>query len=153
MFVCCGILFNHESPLRDLEFVTRKITDGIAKIKLGLADNITLGNLDSKRDWGFAGDYVEGVWLMMQQEAPDDYVLATGQTKSIHDFLDAAFAAAEIDSYTDYIVQDPRFMRPAELDVLLGDPTKAKNKLGWEPKVDFEGLVTMMVHEDIKLLC
>lgn len=152
MFVCCGILFNHESPLRGLEFVTRKITDGIAKIKLGLADNITLGNLDSKRDWGFAGDYVEGMWLMLQQETAEDYVLATGETKSIHDFLDAAFTAAGIDSYSDYVVQDPRFMRPAELDVLLGDPTKAKEKLGWKPKVDFEELVRMMVEADIKLL-
>lgn len=152
MFVCCGILFNHESPLRGLEFVTRKITHGIAQIKLGLADEIVLGNLDAKRDWGFAGDYVEGMWLMMQQDEPEDYVLATGQTKSIHDFLHAAFTAADIKPYAPYVVQDPKFMRPAELHVLLGDPTKAKEKLGWEPKVNFNQLVQMMVEEDMKLL-
>lgn len=152
MFICCGILFNHESPLRGLEFVTRKITHGIAKIKLGLAENIVLGNLDAHRDWGFAGDYVEGMWLMMQQETPDDFVLATGKTKCIGDFLHAAFTAAEISPYAPYVVQDPKFMRPAELDILLGDPSKAKTVLGWEPKVDFHELVRIMVKEDLRLL-
>lgn len=152
MFICCGILFNHESPLRGLEFVTRKITDGVARIKLGLAEDITLGNLDAKRDWGFAGDYVDGMWRMMQHHTPDDYVLATGSTKSIGDFLHAAFTAVGIKPYAPYVKQDPKFIRPAELDVLVGDYTKAKTVLGWEPQVAFPDLVKIMVEEDLKLL-
>ena len=152
MFICCGILFTHESPLRGLEFVTRKITHAIAKIKLGLDNKVVLGNLDAKRDWGFAGDYVEAMWLMLQQDTAEDFVIATGETRSVYDFLNAAFLAAEIPEWQQYVVQDPAYMRPAELDVLLGDPTKAMTKLGWERKVDFDSLVQLMVEEDLKLL-
>jgi GDPmannose 4,6-dehydratase len=143
-----GILFNHESPRRGLEFVTRKITDGVARIKLGLADELCLGNLDSKRDWGFAGDYVEMMWLMLQQDAPGDYVVATGETHTVREFCEFAFARVGLD-YNEYVKVDPRFVRPAEVDLLLGDPSKAKRVLGWEPKVTFPGLVEMMVDADM----
>ncbi len=146
-----GILFNHESPRRGLEFVTRKITDGAARIKLGLADKLALGNLDAKRDWGFAGDYVRGMWLMLQQETPDDYVMATGETHSVEDFVRAAFSYVDLD-FKEFVVTDPRFVRPAEVDILLGDPSKANEKLGWEPTVTFEDLVTMMVDADLERL-
>ncbi len=146
-----GILFNHESPRRGLEFVTRKITDGAARIKLGLADKLALGNLDAKRDWGFAGDYVKAMWLMLQQEKPDDFVIATGKTHSVEDFVRLAFARLDLD-YKDYVVTDPRFVRPAEVDLLLGNPSLAAKKLGWQPTVTFEELVNMMVDSDIKKL-
>ena len=149
MFTCTGTLFNHESPRRGYEFVTRKITSAVARIKLGLQDEIVLGNLDAKRDWGFAGDYVEGMWLMLQQDEPDDYVLATGETHSIRDLLDAAFKEVGIDDWTPYVKQHQKYMRPAEVDLLLGDPTKAREKLGWKPGVTFEQLVSMMVQHDL----
>jgi len=152
MFSCSGILFNHESERRGLEFVTRKITDGVAKIKLGLADYITLGNLDAKRDWGYAPDYVEAMWLMMQQENPDDFVIATGEIHSIRDFLDLAFKEVGIIDWSKYVKQDPRFMRPAEVDVLRGDYSKAKKILNWSPKVGFNQLVKIMINNDIKRL-
>ena len=145
-----GILFNHESPIRGKEFVTRKITDGVAQIKCGKADKIVLGNLDAKRDWGFAGDYVEAMWLMLQQDDPDDYVVSTGVQHSIHDLLDIAFSAAEIQGWTDYVETAPAFKRPAELHSLCGNNSKAKNILGWQPKTSFKELVQMMVEEDIK---
>lgn len=151
MFACSGILFNHESERRGIEFVTRKISDGVAKIKLGLADHISLGNLDAERDWGYAPDYVEAMWLMLQQDTPDDYVIATGVKHSIRDFLDAAFKHIGIARWESYIKQDPRFMRPAEVDVLRGDYTKAKTQLNWEPKTTFTELVEKMVNNDIKL--
>jgi GDPmannose 4,6-dehydratase len=151
LFAASGILFNHESPRRGLEFVTRKITDGVARIKLGLADELRLGNLDSQRDWGFAGDYVQAMWLMMQQDEPDNFVISTGKTHSIRDFLDMAFAHVDLD-WGEYVKQDPRYLRPAEVDQLIGDSSKAKKILGWEPTVDFKGLVTMMVDADMKLL-
>ncbi len=144
-----GILFNHESPRRGLEFVTRKISDGVARIKLGLADKLALGNLDAKRDWGFAGDYVKAMWLMLQQDEPDNYVVATGRTHSVKDFVEIAFRHVDLD-YKDYVVTDPRFVRPAEVDLLLGDPSYAKKKLGWEPSVTFEELVKMMVDADLE---
>ncbi len=144
-----GILFNHESEKRGLEFVTRKITNSLARIKLGLQDSITLGNLDSARDWGFAGDYVEAMWLMLQQDVADDYVVATGETHTIREFLDAAFACAGYDDWSSFVTQDPRFERPAEVDLLMGDATKAREKLGWTPKVDFEGLVRRMYESDL----
>jgi len=150
MFTCSGILFNHESPIRGKEFVTRKITDGVARIKSGLQDTIELGNLDSRRDWGFAGDYVEAMWAMMQQEQPDDYVIATGKTWSIEELCNAAFSAAGINDWSSHVVQNPAFMRPAELYHLKGDPKKAKEKLGWEPKTRFEDLISMMVEADLK---
>lgn len=146
-----GILFNHESPRRGLEFVTRKITDGVARIKSGMQDTLALGNLDAKRDWGYAGDYVEAMWLMLQQEEPDNYVIATGETHSVQEFVEAAFGHVDLD-YKKYVTVDPRFVRPAEVDLLLGDPTHAKEKLGWERKVDFEGLVKMMVDADMERL-
>ena len=152
MFACSGILFNHESEKRGIEFVTRKISDGVAKIKLGLADYISLGNLDAKRDWGYAPDYVEAMWLMLQQETPDDYVIATGNTYSIREFLDIAFNHVGIKNWEPYIKQDPRFMRPAEVDVLRGDFTKAKENLDWIPKTSFVNLVKKMVDNDINLL-
>jgi len=151
LYTASGILFNHESPRRGLEFVTRKITDGVARIKLGLADELRLGNLDSQRDWGFAGDYVEAMWRMLQQDEGDNFVIATGATHSIRDFLDIAFAHADLD-WQDYVKKDPRYMRPAEVDQLIGDSSKAKKILGWEPKVDFRSLVTMMVDADLELL-
>jgi GDPmannose 4,6-dehydratase len=151
LFACSGILFNHESPRRGLEFVTRKVTDGVARIKLGLADELRLGNLDAQRDWGFAGDYVEAMWLMLQQDEPDDYVVATGETHTVEKLVDLAFARADLDREK-HVVIDPAFIRPAEVDLLIGDPTHAKQKLGWVPKVDFEGLVNMMVDADLARL-
>jgi GDPmannose 4,6-dehydratase len=151
MFCCSGILFNHESPRRGLEFVTRKVTDGVAKIKLGQADHLSLGNLDAKRDWGFAGDYVDAMWRMLQQSEPDDYVVATGDTQTVERLVEVAFTHAGLD-WHDYVRTDPRFIRPAEVDLLVGDPAKAKAKLGWEPTVNFEGLVHMMVDADLERL-
>jgi GDPmannose 4,6-dehydratase len=151
MHCTSGILFNHESPRRGLEFVTRKISHHVAKIKLGLTDELRLGNLDARRDWGFAGDYVQAMWLMLQQDTPDDYVVATGATHSIEEFLDVAFEHVNLD-WHDYVVQDPRFMRPAEVDLLVGDPSKAGRQLGWEPTVSFRQLVAMMVDADIAML-
>jgi GDPmannose 4,6-dehydratase len=150
LFACSGICFNHESPRRGKEFVTRKISDGVARIKLGLAKELHLGNLDAHRDWGYAGDYVRAMWLMLQQPAPDDYVIATGRTHSVRDFLRVAFAAAGLGSFEPYVTIDPRFVRPAEVDRLIGDPAKARSGLGWEPEVGFEQLVTMMVESDIE---
>ena len=152
MFACSGILFNHESERRGIEFVTRKISDGVARIKLGLADHITLGNLDAKRDWGYAPDYVEAMWMMLQQETPKDYVIATGETHSIRDFLTEAFNHVGITDWEPYIKQDPRFMRPAEVDVLRGDYTKAKKEMEWVPQTNFSELVKKMVNNDLKLL-
>jgi len=152
MFTCSGILFNHESERRGIEFVTRKISDGVARIKLGLADHISLGNLEAKRDWGYAPDYVEAMWLMMQQETPDDYVIATGETYSIREFLDIAFKHIGINSWDSYVKQDPQFMRPAEVDVLRGDSSKAKKDLAWIPRTNFLNLVKKMVDNDLKLL-
>jgi len=144
-----GICFNHEGERRGLEFVTRKITNGVARIKLGLQEKISLGNLDSQRDWGYAGDFVEAMWLILQQDEPDDYVIATGETHTIGEFLDLAFRCAGIDDWAPYVEQDPRFMRPAEVDLLLGDPTKAKTKLGWQPRVSFPELVQRMYANDL----
>lgn len=152
LFACSGILFNHESERRGIEFVTRKITDAVARIKLGLQDTISLGNIEAKRDWGYAPDYVEGMWLMLQQDEPDDYVLATEENHSIKDFLKIAFDEVGIDNWDEYIVIDPRFYRPAEVDVLIGDSSKAKDKLGWKCRTSFEELVRLMVRNDLKLL-
>ena len=152
MYACSGILFNHESERRGMEFVTRKISDGVARIEMGLQDKIMLGNLDSYRDWGYAPDYVEAMWLMLQQHDPEDYVIATNKTHSIREFLDYAFDSIDIDSWENYVGQDPRFMRPAEVDVLRGNPEKAKNELGWEPKTSFKELVEKMVDNDLKLV-
>lgn len=146
-----GILFNHESPRRGLEFVTRKISNAVAKIKLGMADELRLGNLDAKRDWGFAGDYVRAMWLMLQQDTPEDYVVATGHTHSVREFCEVAFGHVGLD-YEQHVVIDEAFYRPAEVDLLVGDPAKAADKLGWTPSVGFEDLVTMMVDADIDLL-
>jgi GDPmannose 4,6-dehydratase len=151
LFACSGILFNHESPRRGLEFVTRKVTHGAARIKLGLAGDLRLGNLDSRRDWGFAGDYVRAMWLMMQQEKPDDYVVGTGQTHSVRELCEVAFSQLDLD-WQDYVVVDPKFYRPAEVDLLVSDPSKAKRVLGWEPQVGFEALIQMMVDADLELL-
>ena len=145
-----GILFNHEGPRRGLEFVTRKVTNAVARIKLGLQEEVVLGNLDSKRDWGYAGDYVKGMWLMLQQDQPDDYVLATGETHSIEDLVQRAFAEVGIDNWADHVRQDPKFLRPAEVDLLIGDASKARTKLGWAPEVDFPALVKMMVAHDLQ---
>jgi GDPmannose 4,6-dehydratase len=144
-----GILFNHESPRRGLEFVTRKITNSLARIKLGRQNQISLGNIDSARDWGFAGDYVEAMWLMLQQEEPDDYVVATGETHTVRDFLDVAFRVAGYDEWKPYVRHDERFERPAEVDLLMGDASKAHSILGWKPKVSFEQLVSMMYEHDL----
>ena len=152
MFNVSGILFNHESERRGHEFVTRKITDGVAKIHLGLSDHIALGNLDSRRDWGYAPDYVEAMWLMLQQETPDDYVISTGRTRSIREFLDCAFSAIGIEDWEPYVKQDPRFFRPAEVDVLCGDSRKAAADLGWVARTPFSDWVTMMVENDVKKL-
>ncbi len=146
-----GILFNHEGPRRGPEFVTRKISQAVARIHLGLQDKVVLGDLDPKRDWGYAGDYVEAMWLMLQQDQPDDFVIATGQTHSIRDFLNLAFKAVDIDDWTPYVEQDKRFMRPAEVPMLLGDASKAKQVLGWEPKTQLPELARMMVESDIAL--
>ncbi|MET3698895.1 GDPmannose 4,6-dehydratase [Bacillus oleivorans] len=151
MYACSGILFNHESPRRGHEFVTRKITDAVAKIALGLQNELRLGNFDAKRDWGFAGDYVKAMWLMLQQDRPGDYVIATGETHTVKEFVEIAFGHVGLD-WKEYVVQDPKFMRPAEVDLLLGDPSKAKEKLGWQPEVSFEQLVQMMVENDLKRL-
>lgn len=152
MHASSGILFNHESPRRGPEFVTRKITLAVARIAAGRQDSLSLGNLDARRDWGFAGDYVEAMWRMLQQDQADDYVVSTGQTHSIREFLDLAFARVGIDDWGKYVVQDPRFFRPAEVELLIGDPTKAREKLGWTPSVDFPGLVHMMVDSDVAAL-
>ncbi len=149
MHASSGILFNHESPRRGPEFVTRKISQAVARIALGIDKTVSLGNLDAKRDWGFAGDYVEAMWLMLQQPEGDDYVVATGETHSIREFLDIAFKRVNIDDWEPYVKQDPRFFRPAEVDLLIGDPTKARQKLGWQPKVTFPELVQMMVDADV----
>ncbi len=148
LFACAGILFNHESPRRGLEFVTRKVSDGVARIKCGLARELSLGNLDARRDWGFAGDYVHAMWLMLQQELPDDYVVATGESHSVKELVELAFSYAELD-WHEHVVVDPLLRRPAEVDLLLGDATKAREKLGWSPKVRFPELVQMMVDADL----
>ena len=150
MFACSGILFNHESPRRGLEFVTRKITNAATRIKLGLQKELLLGNLDAKRDWGFAGDYVEAMWLMLQQERPEDFVIATGKTYSIREFLEKTFSYLELD-WQKYVKQDPRFMRPAEVDLLVGDYSKAKKNLNWNPKTSLDELVKIMVENDLKI--
>lgn len=149
MHASSGILFNHESPRRGPEFVTRKVSRAVARIALGMQNDITLGNLDAKRDWGFAGDYVDAMWRMLQQPEGDDYVVATGETHSIEELLQVAFRVAGIENWQDYVKQDPRFMRPAEVDLLIGDPKKAQEKLGWTPTVGFEQLVEMMVNSDL----
>ena len=151
IFACSGILFNHESPRRGLEFVTRKITHGVARIKLGLGPELRLGNLQAKRDWGFAGDYVRAMWLILQQDQPDDYVVGTGETHSVEEFAEIAFAKAGLD-WRKYVVVDPKLYRPAEVDLLQADPSKAKQRLGWKPTVSFEELVTRMVDEDLARL-
>jgi len=150
MFACSGILFNHEGPRRGLEFVTRKVTNAVARIKLGLQSDIVLGNIDSKRDWGYAGDYVKAMWLMLQQAEPSDYVIATGMMHSIEDLVQRAFAEVGIENWQSYIRQDQRFFRPAEVDLLIGNPTKAKTQLGWVPEVQFAELVSMMVANDLQ---
>jgi len=149
MFACSGILFNHESERRGLEFVTRKITNAVARIKLGLQDGLALGNLDPRRDWGYAGDYVEAMWLMLQQDEPDDYVVATGETHEVREFVQKAFQHAGIDDWERYVTTDPRFFRPAEVDLLVGDASKAEDKLGWKRKVGFDELVARMVDHDL----
>ncbi len=146
-----GILFNHEGPRRGIEFVTRKVSNAAARIKLGLQRELVLGNLDSKRDWGYAGDYVKAMWLMLQQDEPDDYVVATGKTHSIEDFVSKAFAEVGIDDWRQYVRQDPKFFRPSEVDLLIGDASKARERLGWRPEVDFDQLVKMMVAHDLEL--
>lgn len=151
LFAVSGILFNHESPRRGLEFVTRKVSDGVARVKLGLADSLALGNLDAQRDWGFAGDYVQAMWLMLQQDRADDYVIATGQTHSVRQLVEVAFQHVGLD-WQKYVRQDPRFLRPAEVDLLIGEASKARTALGWTPKVDFETLVRMMVDADLRRL-
>jgi GDPmannose 4,6-dehydratase len=151
LFVCSGILFNHESPRRGLEFVTRKITDAVARIRHGLSRELRLGNLDARRDWGYAGDYVEAMWLMLQQDAPDDYVVASGESHSVQEFCEVAFARAGL-AWRDHVVVDPQFVRPAEVDVLLGDAGKARARLGWKPRVAFRELVEMMVDADLARL-
>ena len=151
LFACSGILFNHESPRRGIEFVTRKVTDGVARIKLGLTDKLMLGNRDACSDWGFAGDYVRAMWLMLQQDAPDDYVVATGVAHSVQDLVEAAFAHVGLD-WQKHVGVDPRYLRPAEVDHLIGDPSKARTRLGWEPTVNFAGLVRMMVDADLARL-
>jgi GDPmannose 4,6-dehydratase len=149
LFSVSGILFNHESPRRGLEFVTRKITHGVARVKLGLAKELRMGNLDARRDWGFAGDYVVAMWHMLQQSEPQDFVVGTGETHSVEEFCQVAFEHVGLD-YKEYVVQDPRFFRPSEVDILVSDPRRAHEKLGWSPRVDFKGLVTMMVDSDLE---
>lgn len=148
LFACSGILFNHESPRRGLEFVTRKVTHGVAQIKLGLARELRLGNLDSRRDWGYAGDYVRAMWLMLQQDRPDDYVVGTGETHSVRELCEVAFGYLNLD-WERYVFSDPEFYRPAEVDLLVSDPTRARKALGWEPEVSFEELIKMMVDADL----
>jgi len=151
LFAVSGILFNHESPRRGLEFVTRKVTDGVARIKLGLADSLALGNLDAQRDWGFSGDYVRAMWLMLQQNQPEDYVIATGESHSVRELVEVAFDRVNLD-WKRYVRLDPKFLRPAEVDHLVGDASKARAALGWRPEVDFPGLVRMMVDADLERL-
>ena len=151
IYACSGILFNHEGPRRGLEFVTRKISNTAARIKLGVEKELVMGNLDAKRDWGYAGDYVRAMWMMLQQPEPDDYVVATGETHSIEEFLTLAFDEAGLGDWRPYVKQDPRFFRPAEVDLLIGDPTKARDQLGWIPEVDFPALVKMMVRNDLEI--
>jgi GDPmannose 4,6-dehydratase len=151
LFACSGILFNHESERRGLEFVTRKVSNAVARIKLGLQDELVLGVLDTKRDWGYAGDYVDAMWRMLQQETPDDYVIATGETHAVREFVELAFAAAGLDDWGRYVRQDTRFFRPAEVDLLVGDASKAAERLGWQPGVDFRSLVERMVAHDLKV--
>jgi GDPmannose 4,6-dehydratase len=151
LYAVSGILFNHESPRRGIEFVTRKVTDGVARIKLGLARQISLGNLDARRDWGFAGDYVDAMWRMLQQPSPQDYVIGTGQTHSVRELVEAAFGHVGLD-WRAHVVSDPKFMRPAEVDLLLADPSKARQELGWTPKVSFHELIGMMVDADLERL-
>jgi GDPmannose 4,6-dehydratase len=151
IFGCSGILFNHESERRGIEFVTRKVTNAVARIKLGLQDGLVMGDLEPKRDWGYAGDYVKAMWAMLQQDEPGDYVVATGETHSVKEFVERAFAAAGIADWQRYVRQDPRYFRPAEVDLLVGDATKARDRLGWRPEVDFPSLVQRMVEHDVKL--
>jgi GDPmannose 4,6-dehydratase len=151
LYAVSGILFNHESPRRGIEFVTRKVTDAVARIKLGLARELRLGNLDSRRDWGFAGDYVDAMWRMLQRDEPTDYVIGSGQTHSVRELVELAFAHVGLD-YQQYVVSDPRYYRPAEVDLLLADPSKARDELGWAPKVAFPELVAMMVDADLERL-
>jgi GDPmannose 4,6-dehydratase len=151
LFACAGILFNHESPRRGLEFVTRKITNGVARIKLGYDKELRLGNLDARRDWGFAGDFVRAMWMMLQLDEPEDFVIATGQDRTIRDFCQAAFEHVGL-NWEEYVVVDERFFRPAEVNILLGDPSKAKKKLGWEPEVSLEEMVQMMVDRDMEII-
>jgi GDPmannose 4,6-dehydratase len=151
MYAVSGILFNHESPRRGLEFVTRKISDGVARIKMGMAKELRLGNLDAQRDWGFAGDYVEAMWRMMQQDKPDNFVIGMGEDHSVREFCEIAFGHVDLD-YKEFVVQDERFYRPAEVDLLIADPSKARSVLGWEPAVGFKELVTMMVDADMERL-
>jgi GDPmannose 4,6-dehydratase len=151
LYAVSGILFNHESPRRGIEFVTRKVTDGVARIKLGLARQISLGNLEARRDWGFAGDYVDAMWRMLQQPSPQDYVIGTGKTHSVRELVEAAFGHVGLD-WQEHVVTDPKFMRPAEVDLLLADPTKARVELGWSPKVSFRELIASMVEADLDRL-
>ncbi len=151
MFACSGILFNHESPRRGLEFVTRKVSDGVARIKLGLATQLRMGNLDAQRDWGFAGDYVRAMWAMLQQDRPDDFVVASGRTHAVRELVELAFSHVDLD-WQKYVTTDQQFIRPAEVDLLIGDPSKARTQLGWTPSVDFAGLVRMMVDADVERL-
>ena len=151
LYACSGILFNHEGPRRGYEFVTRKISNAVARIKLGLQHELVLGNMESKRDWGYAGDYVKAMWMMLQQDEPDDFVIATGETHSVQDFVERAFAEVGIDDWQRYVRQDPKFLRPAEVDLLIGDATKARTQLGWKPEVGFADLVSMMVRNDLVL--
>jgi GDPmannose 4,6-dehydratase len=151
LYAVSGILFNHESPRRGIEFVTRKVTDGVARIKLGLARQISLGNLDARRDWGFAGDYVDAMWRMLQQPSPQDYVIGTGKTHSVRELVEAAFSHVGLE-WEEHVVTNPKFMRPAEVDLLLADPSKARQELGWTPKVDFQQLIAMMVDADLERL-
>jgi GDPmannose 4,6-dehydratase len=151
MYACSGILFNHEGPRRGLEFVTRKVSQAVARIKLGLQDSLALGTLDSKRDWGYAGDYVKAMWMMLQQPEPDDYVVATGETHSVREFVERAFAEVGISDWERYVQQDPKLFRPAEVDLLIGDASKAREKLGWKPELSFHDLVRMMVENDLRI--
>ena len=151
LYACAGILFNHESPRRGLEFVTRKITNGVARIKKGIDKELRLGNLEARRDWGYAGDFVEAMWLMLQQKSPDDYVIATGKDRTIREFCEAAFKHVDLD-WQEYVKVDEKFFRPAEVNILLGDSSKAQDQLGWKPRVSFEGMVQMMVDRDLELL-
>ncbi len=151
LYACSGILFNHEGPRRGLEFVTRKVTNAVARISLGLQHELVMGTLDAKRDWGYAGDYVKAMWMMLQQDEPSDFVIATGETHSVRDLVVRAFSEVGIDDWERYVRYDPKFMRPAEVDLLIGDPTKAREQLGWEPEVDFPTLISMMVQHDLAL--